>query len=111
LAKDLEIRVYESTKEFPDDEKYRSIDQLRRSSSAVANNIAEAYAKRTVKDKTHILRDIAIAEAEETKSNFSRCADKKFVSPEKAVIMAEQYTILMKRIYGYIKFLKSRPDN
>ena len=41
LAAELKITVFHLTKKFPDDEKYRSIDQLRRSSSSVTNNIAE----------------------------------------------------------------------
>lgn len=105
LAKNLEIDVFKTTNDFPKDEKYRSVDQLRRSSSAVANNIAEAYSKRSAKDKTHILRDIAIAEAEETRSNLNRCFEKGFVKKEKADIMAGQYTTLIKRIHGYIKYL------
>ncbi|MEW5805622.1 MAG: four helix bundle protein [Patescibacteria group bacterium] len=110
LAKNLEIEVYKITQGFPKDEKYRSVDQLRRSSSAVANNIAEAYSKRSIKNKTHILRNIAIAEAEETKGNLSCCWEKGFVKKEEIAIIVEQYTVLMKRIYGYIKYL-SKTDN
>lgn len=66
-AEELELKVHELTKNYPRDEKYRSIDQLRRSSAAVTNNIAEAYNKKSVKEKIHILRDIAKCEAEETK--------------------------------------------
>ena len=51
LAEDLEIKVHEITKSFPKDELYRSIDQLRRSSSSVSNNIAEHYHKTTTKEK------------------------------------------------------------
>ena len=66
LAKDLELKIHRITKNFPPEEKYRSVDQLNRSSAAVANNIAEAYNKRSTKEKIHILRDVAISEAEET---------------------------------------------
>jgi len=106
IAKNLELRVYEITKQFPSDEKYRSVDQLRRSSSAVTNNIAEAYNKKSVKEKTHILRDISISEAEETESNVLRSADKRFLSKNNADEIATGYIELKKAIYGYIKFLK-----
>ncbi len=43
MSEDLELRVFELTKLFPKDEKYRSVDQLRRSASSVTNNIAEAH--------------------------------------------------------------------
>lgn len=51
LAADAEIEVFEITKRFPVDERFRSIDQLRRSSSSVVNNIAEAYNKKNFKRK------------------------------------------------------------
>lgn len=33
MAKDLEMQIHHATKSFPREEKYRSIDQLKRSSS------------------------------------------------------------------------------
>jgi len=51
LAEDLEVEVHEITKSFPKDEMYRSVDQLRRSSASVSNNIAESFHKTTVKEK------------------------------------------------------------
>ena len=55
LAEELEIEVHELTKRFPKDEIYRSVDQLRRSSASVSNNIAESYYKGTVKEKVRFL--------------------------------------------------------
>ena len=65
LSEDLEVEVHEKTKLFPRDETYRSVDQLRRSSCSVSNNIAESYHKGSVKEKTRFL-NIAKGEAEET---------------------------------------------
>lgn len=45
LAKYLEIEVYKITKSFPADERFRSVDQLCRSSSSITNSIAESYSK------------------------------------------------------------------
>ena len=42
----LAMEVFELTKQFPKEEKYSLIDQIRRSSRAVCSNIAEAYRKR-----------------------------------------------------------------
>ena len=63
LAEDLEVKVYAITKKFPRDEFYRAVDQLRRSSASVANNIAESYHKTTPKEKIRFI-DIAMGEAE-----------------------------------------------
>ncbi len=104
LAEDLEILVHELTKKFPKDELYRSVDQLRRSSSAVSNNIAESYHKTTTKEKSRFL-DIAKGEAEETKRNILKSARKKFLPQEEAEKISEQYTVLIKGVNGFQKFL------
>lgn len=108
MAKRLEILVHNITLEFPKEEKYRSVDQLKRSSASVANNIAESYYKKSVKEKTHILRDMAITEGEETRSNILRCAEKGFLESHIAEEISEEYIKLRRAIFGYIKFLKER---
>ena len=45
-AFDLGLRVLESSKTWPREEKYALIDQVRRSSRSVSANIAEAWGKR-----------------------------------------------------------------
>ena len=104
LAEDLEIEVHEMTKCFPKDEIFRIVDQLRRSSSSVSNNIAESYHKTTVKEKTRYL-NIAKGEAEETKRGMLKSARKKFISEEDAIRIADRYTILVKGTSAYIGFL------
>lgn len=103
LAAELEIKVFKLTKEFPSDERYRSVDQLRRSSSSVSNNIAESYHRRSLKEKIRILVDIAKAEAEETKRNLEVCYKKEF---HKDSDIIDEYTVLIKMIGGYVRFLR-----
>lgn len=105
MAEDAEIEVYKLTEKYPMDEKYRSIDQLRRSSSSVANNIAEAYNKHSLKEKIHILNNISKCEAEETKRNLIKCAKKCFCE-EESMVLADKYTEIIKAISGYIRFLR-----
>ena len=105
LAEDLEIEVHELTKNFPKDEIFRSVDQLRRSSSSVSDNIAESYHKTTLKEKTRFL-NIAKGEAEETKRGLLKSARKKFVSELVAKNIADKYTVVLKGITAYIKFLQ-----
>lgn len=105
VAEGLEIEVHSITKTFPKDEIFRSVDQLRRSSSSVSNNIAESYHKRTLKDKTKYL-NIALGEAEETKIGILKSARKKFLDNQVDKNIAERYTIVLKGTNAYIKFLK-----
>ncbi|MCK4664647.1 MAG: four helix bundle protein [Bacteroidales bacterium] len=104
LAEDLEIEVHEITKRFPKDEIFRSVDQLRRSSSSVSNNIAESYHKTTLKEKTRYL-NISKGEAEETKRGILKSARKKFLSEDVAIKIADRYTIILKGTNAYIRFL------
>jgi four helix bundle protein len=42
----LAMEIFEISKDFPKEEKYSLIDQIRRSSRSVTSNIAESWAKR-----------------------------------------------------------------
>lgn len=107
MAKDLEIQVYKVTKEFPTEEKYRTGDQLRRSSSSVVNNIAESYYKQSFKERVRILKDTVICEAEETRTNLHSCVEKGLADPVKLNNIINGYTNLMKATHGFIRFLKT----
>lgn len=108
MAKTLELNVHEITRMFPSDERYRSVDQLKRSSASVTNNIAESYYKSSLKEKVYILRNITITEGEETRSNILRCAEKGFIPKDVAFAVSDDYINLRKATFGYIKFLKEK---
>src|SRR3989338_6893874 len=107
LAAELEVEVFHLTKKFPQDEIYRSVDQLRRSSASVSNNIAESYHKRSLKEKIRILNDIVKGEAEETKRNLDVCSRKGFHSNTE---ISAKYTDLLKMVSGYIRFLRAQTN-
>ena len=107
LAEDLEIRVHELTKLFPMDEKFRSVDQVRRSSGSARSNIAEGYARYTHGDKLHHFH-IARAEAEETKRHLIVAQRKGFCSAVHGSSIIDGYTDLLKGINGYIRFIRNK---
>ena len=110
LAERLEIFIHRVTDEFPIDEKYRSIDQLRRSSSSVAGNISEAYYRYHYKDRMYKLY-IARGEAGETRSGIIKAFKKGFTSKNIADFVYERYTELIKGINGYIKYLRNKQND
>ena len=103
MARESELRVFELTKKFPRDEFFRSVDQVRRSSSSITNNIAEGYNKQSIKDKIRIFNDIAKGEANETRSNLEM-ALKKGLHTDQTLI--NDYTQLIKAISGFVNFLR-----
>lgn len=54
-AHELVLAVYRASTVFPKEEQYGLTQQIRRSSSSVAANIAEGFKKRGEKDKLRIL--------------------------------------------------------
>jgi len=105
LAERLEIFIHKVTEKFPKEEKYRSVDQLRRSSSSTTDNISESYHRFSYGDKINRMY-IARGEAGETKSGVRKAFKKGLVSEKIAKFTDEKYTELIKGINGYIAYLK-----
>ncbi len=106
LAERLEIYVHKITQTFPRDEKFRSINQLRRSSSSATDNISESYHRFSYGDKINRMY-IARGEAGETRDGLIKSYKKGFIPKRVVNLTNEKYTELMKGINGYIRYLKN----
>lgn len=62
LSFEAAMQIYDSSKKWPQDEKYSLIDQIRRSSRSVCSNIAEAWRKR--KYPAHFVSKLSDSDAE-----------------------------------------------
>lgn len=60
------LEVYRATKQFPKEELYGIVSQIRRAALSVPTNIVEGYARKGDKELSHFL-DIAFASLSETK--------------------------------------------
>ena len=56
-ANELTVKIYKLTKNFPNDERYGMVDQMRRASSSVGANIAEGFGRYYQKDKIKFFRN------------------------------------------------------
>jgi four helix bundle protein len=78
-AKKLVYLIYEITKEFPDEEKYCLVSQMRRATISVMANIAEGCKKKSLKEKKHFY-EISDTSLEEVKSYLYLCYDLKYIT-------------------------------
>jgi four helix bundle protein len=49
----LVLEIYRITRDYPNDEKFSLVSQMRRAAVSVAANIAEGFKKRTLRDKSN----------------------------------------------------------
>ncbi|HTW96247.1 MAG TPA: four helix bundle protein [Candidatus Methylomirabilis sp.] len=111
LAVRLEVFIHRVIDEkFPREEKYRSSNQLKRSSSSAADNIAESYGKYSFGAKINHLF-IARGEMMETKSGIERAFLKRFISQELSEFAVRKYVELIKQTNCYINFLRHKKDS
>jgi four helix bundle protein len=107
LAERMEIFLHKLTKKFPDDEKYRMIDQIRRASNAISSNIAEVYGRYSYKEKIRYMH-IARGESYELKQLIIRSQKKEYIKKESLDFIDNKMVELIKGINGYIRFLKNK---
>jgi len=85
------LRVYESSKKFPDDERYALTDQVRRSSRSVCANIAEAWRKRRYPASFVSKLSDADAEAAETQVWLTIAFQCGYLKPEAHNELLDRY--------------------
>ena len=101
-AMNLAMEIFTLTKEFPKEEKYSLVDQIRRSSRSVCTNIAEAWRKRRYKAAFIAKLSDSETEACETQVwiEFSlRC---EYLNHEKAKMLDDEYNQILGQIVTMI---------
>ncbi len=104
-AHHLVLEIYKITKDFPNDEKYRLVDQLCRASYSVPTNIAEGKGRKTLKEFIQFLT-IARGSVEEVKYLLLLSKDLGFIHFDLYSKLNEGYDEVVKMINGLIRSLK-----
>lgn len=55
-AYDLVMKIYRITKDYPSDEKYGRVSDMRRAANSISNNIAEGFGRYEPRDKTRFYK-------------------------------------------------------
>ena len=101
---DLAKTVYLITKEFPEDEKYGLISQIRRAAVSVPSNIAEGQSRYSVKEFVHFLY-IAKGSLAELHTHFRLSFELKYITKEQYETFFESIDELQRMIYSLIEQL------
>lgn len=98
-SKELCISIYKLTENFPENEKFGLVSQLRRASISVSSNIAEGSGRNSNKDKAHFT-NIAFSSAIEVLNQI-------IISQELSFIKNEDYIIIRSKIESITNKLNS----
>ncbi len=88
-SKELVKDIYRLTKEFPSEEKFGLISQLRRASVSIASNLAEGTSRKTNKDKAHFTT-IAFSSAMEVLNQIIISKELNFISEKDYILVREK---------------------
>ncbi len=80
-ARQMAVWTYLATKEFPQEEKFGLVSQMRRAAISVASNIAEGTSRKTSKDQAHF-STIAYSSTIELLNDLIITQDLNFLSKE-----------------------------
>ena len=110
----LAMEIFEASKNFPAEEKYSLIDQIRRSSRSVCTNLREAWAKRRY--EAHFVSKLTDADGEngETETWLDFASDCLYLSNAQHAMLTEKCrevgAMLGSMINAPTSFILKSPD-
>ena len=107
LSKDICVFVYEITKGYPKEELYGIISQIRRCAVSIPSNIAEGYAKSSIKEQLKFI-EISNGSFYELSTQIEISYELKYISETNYTNINLQLEKLGKMLYGYKKSLQNK---
>lgn len=105
LARVISTDVYRLTKTIPLSKDFGLVDQIRRSSGSVMDNIAEGF-EREGKNEFIQFLSIAKGSAGECRSQLYRTMDQKYISEEEFELLKSKLLMVSVKIKRFIEYLK-----
>ena len=106
-AHQLMLEIHEICRGLPRDERFRIQNQIERSSSSVADNIAEGHTSYYYQDKIKGF-NVARKEAGETQNHILSLQGKGYIVPGTAKVLMERYEEVIRGINGYIRWVREK---
>ena len=107
-AYQLCLRIYEITKNFPKEERYGLVSQIRRSAISVPSNIAEGYGRKTVGEYIQAL-NIAYGSYCELETQVLISRDLRYIKAEDLEMLQKDLGDVERMLKGLIKSLEKKP--
>lgn len=103
-AKSCSILIYQLTKDFPDDEKFGLISQLRRASISIVANIAEGSSRSSEKNFKHFL-SMSLGSSFEIEALLEISLELGYISIENSNDIMKKNEIIQKQLNAFISKL------
>lgn len=100
---ELVLIVYKITKEFPKDEMFGLVSQMRRAVISVTSNIAEGFSRISRKEKKQFY-STALGSITELQNQLLVCRDVGYIQKEDFVKIAQQTIVVSKLVRGLVKY-------
>jgi len=109
-ARALVKEIYDVSDNFPSEEKFGLISQMRRSSISIASNIAEGSGKESNKEFIRFL-EIAYSSAFELETQIILSHDLNFISDDDEISLLKKIREIQKMIFTFVISLKSKNNS
>jgi four helix bundle protein len=96
---DFAVKVYKTTADFPQDEKYGIIAQMRRAGISILSNIAEGSAKSSKKSFCNSL-ETSLGESFELETQVEICKRVGLISDQQSLLLAQDLIEIQRMIAG-----------
>ncbi|MFA5804860.1 MAG: four helix bundle protein [Melioribacteraceae bacterium] len=106
-AHQLVLDIYKATNNFPKEELFGLVSQLRRASVSIPTNIAEGSSRKSIKDFIRFL-EIAFGSAKEVEYELFLSNDLKYLQIEVFTKMDNQIKEIKKMLVGLIQSIENK---
>lgn len=110
LGHKMTLKVYKVTSQFPEEEKYGLVSQMRRSSVSIPNNIAEGCG-RSSRQELKRFCDIAMGSGSELEYLILLSKDLEYIEQDSYFSLTSELITLKKKINAFIKYLRTNPKS
>ena len=100
--------IYALTRDFPDEERYALVGQLRRATVGIPSSIAEGSARRTASERKHYI-DIALGSLNEVYAQLIVAEGLAYIKGNELQRFEKGYTQLRAQLIAYQHAIKTRP--